>query len=104
MAIGTLTVTPEELQNASSVLAGYVRNMEACFSEVKRTMNASSTYWVGEAGDAHRALYESKVSETEEFIARCEEHIRDLNEMAGVYTEAENTAINEIEQLPLSNL
>lgn len=104
MAIGTLKVTPEEMVSASSTLSGYVSQMQSCFDAVKRTMDATQSYWVGLAGDAHRNLYNQKIEKTQEFIARCNEHVRELNEMAGVYSEAETAATNTIEELPISNL
>ena len=100
MAIGVLKVSPEEMQAAASALSGYIRTMDSCFQTMKRTMSTSSVYWVGEAGEAHRAMYEEQVEETEEIIARYTEHVRDLNTMAGVYSEAEQTAQSAAEELP----
>lgn len=102
--IGTLKVSPEEMQAASAELAGYVRTMSGCFETMKRIMNGTDAYWNGEAAQAHRALYDEQVPKTEEFIARCNEHVADLNTMAGVYSQAEQTATAKAEELPVSNL
>lgn len=99
-SIGTLQVTPEEMQEAASQLSGYLSTMQECFSAMKNTMSNTIGYWVGEAGDAHRRLYENQVDKTEEIIRRYQEHITDLNTMAGVYSDAELKAAAEAEQLP----
>lgn len=102
--IGTLKVTPEEMQAAANELVTYVNEMSACFDTMKNTMSASANYWTGEAANAHRLLYTEQIPKTEEFIARCNEHIRDLNTMAGVYSQAETDATRTAEELPVSTL
>lgn len=101
---GTLKVSPEELAAAASELSAYVSNMNECFSQMQKTMTQSVSYWVGEAGDAHRQLYEEQVEQTREIIARYTEHVRDLHEMTGIYTEAESTVLNRVEELPFIDL
>lgn len=102
--IGTLKVSPEEMQAAASELSGYVSAMNDCFQDMKSIMQRSSSYWVGEAGDAHRELYQQQVEMTEQIVARYTEHVRDLNTMAGVYSEAEASAEAAAEELPQSIL
>lgn len=102
--IGTLKVTPEEMQAAASELSGYVSTMNDCFQQMKATMDQTAGYWVGEAGNAHRQMYQEQVAKTEEIIARYTEHVRDLNTMAGVYTEAEQSAQTMADELPMSIL
>lgn len=100
----TLKVSPEEMQAAASELSGYVSAMSESFQRMKNTMTQSATYWVGEAGDAHRQRYQDQVAAIEEIIARYTEHIVDLNAMAGVYSEAEAQAQAKAEELPMIDL
>lgn len=102
--IGTLKVSPEEMAAAASELSGYISKMSESFNQMKNTMAQSEGYWVGEAGEAHRKLYLDQVAKTEEIISRYTEHVRDLNTMAGVYTEAETTAQNKADELPMIDL
>lgn len=102
--IGTLKVTPEEMREAASTLHRHVITMNDCFGQLKNIMTGMDAYWVGEAADAHKALYVEQVPKTEEFIARCNEHVADLNAMAGVYAEAEQSAMQAAEELPISDL
>lgn len=104
LPIGVITVTPEELASAASELSGYISTMNDCFQQMKATMAQTEGYWVGEAGDAHRQLYTEQVAKTEEIISRYTEHVRDLNTMAGVYSEAETQAAAKAEELPASIL
>lgn len=104
--IGELTIstTPEQMQAAASELSGYISEMSECFQQMRNTMTQTGSYWIGEAGEAHRKLYQDQVQKIEEIIARYNEHVRDLNEMAGVYTEAEQQATALVEELPMSML
>ena len=102
--IGKLTVTPEEMQAAASELSGYVSVMSECFQQMRSTMTQTGGYWVGEAGEAHRKLYQDQTEKIDEIIARYNEHVRDLNEMAGVYSQAEQEAAAMVEELPMSLL
>ena len=102
-SIGTLQVTPEEMRSAASQLSEYLQNMQSCFDVMRNTVAGTEGYWVGEAGDAHRRLYHSQVEKTEEILRRYQEHVRDLNTMAGVYDDAERAAAREADQLPSIN-
>lgn len=103
-AIGVIKVTPEEMAAAASELSGYISTMNECFQQMKNTMQQCESYWVGEAGNAHRNLYQEQVAATEETIARYQEHVRDLNTMAGVYSEAEAQATAKADELPMIDL
>lgn len=101
---GTLLVSPEEMQKAASALSTQVSNMDDCFQQMKSTMQQTVSYWVGEAGEAHRKLYEQQIEKTQEIIKRYTEHVTDLNAMAGVYSEAELKATTLADELPTSTL
>ena len=100
MATGILTVSPEEMQAAATELNGYVVQMQSSFNTMKKLMENSAQYWVGDAGNAHRSMYQEQVEQTEQIVARYTEHVRDLNAMAGVYSQAEQTATRQAEELP----
>ena len=101
---GTLLVSPEEMTKAASALSTQISNMDECFRQMKTTMQQTVSYWVGEAGEAHRKLYEKQIEKTQEIIARYNEHVKDLNAMAGVYSEAEMKATSLADELPTSTL
>ena len=105
MAIaGTLKVDPEVLRAQSSTVENERKKMQGYFEDLRSVIEGSSGYWIGEAGDAHRKLYLSRIGKVEEMLARYQEHVRDLQIMAGVYTEAEAKATSQAEALPASTL
>lgn len=105
MAItGTLMVTPEQLKTQSDAVENSRRQMQGHFDDLKRLIDGSSGFWIGEGGEAHRKLYLSQAGKIEEMLARYREHVQDLQIMAGVYQEAETTAMSKAEMLPVSTL
>lgn len=105
MAIqGQLLVTPERLQEQAGTVRAELSEMQGYFEELERLMNGTASYWIGEAGDAHRRLYTGKLQKIDEIIRRYQVQITDLEVMAGVYSEAEAAAANIADTLPLSTL
>jgi WXG100 family type VII secretion target len=98
--VGTILVTTEELTAAAATLSTQLTKVQNCFEKMNATMSASASYWVGIAGDAHRKLYTDQKSAIAEILARYQEHISDLNEMAGVYSAAERDTEAQAEGLP----
>lgn len=101
---GTLIVSKEEMQAAASELSGYVSQMESSFELMQRTMERTSGYWTGDAGDAHRQLYLDQIENTRQIIARYQEHVQDLNAMAGVYETHVRTVASMIDEIPVLDL
>lgn len=95
-----LKVTPEELHRQSGVVSKNVSSIKEDFREIEFKVRSTASYWKGEAADSFRAMYSSYLDEIAEIIARLIEHIIDLNEMAGVYEEAESDVQEIIEALP----
>lgn len=102
--IGTLIVSEEEMQAAAAELSGYITNMDDCFQRMMRTMARTNGYWTGDAGDAHRQLYQEQIETTQEIIARYQEHVVDLNEMAGIYVQTASDIAALIDEMPVSDL
>ena len=105
MAIaGTLTVTPEALKAQSGAVENERKKMQAYFDDLRSLIEGSAGYWIGDAGEAHRQMYLSRIGKVEEMLARYREHVVDLQVMAGVYTEAEAQATAKADSLPPSTL
>lgn len=96
----TIKVTPEALYAKSQNIASILKKVEGNFGNMKVVMDKTGSYWIGEAGDAHREKYQEMIPETEEIIRRLQEHVRDLNEMAGIYQETEREVTEITELLP----
>ncbi|MBQ9136705.1 MAG: WXG100 family type VII secretion target [Lachnospiraceae bacterium] len=96
----TIKVTPEQLTEKSSEVAGKVQSMRQHFKDLQDAVNKSKSYWVGEAGDKHRQMYADLEEEIEEILNRLAEHPRDLVTIAQKYSDVELKIQQEIEALP----
>ncbi|MDD6729103.1 MAG: WXG100 family type VII secretion target [Eubacteriales bacterium] len=96
-----LKVTPEELQQKSSSTAKKVSQMQKEFDSLNSIISKTGSYWTGDGGNAHRTKFNEQKSDVDEMFRRINEHIVDLEKMAGVYNAAEGAAKSVIaEALP----
>ena len=101
ISAATIKVEPDQMIAKAASVKTKINNIRRIFESLEQRVNASNSYWKGEAGDMYRNKYKEFKDATEEIIKRLEEHVTDLNAMAGVYENAENEAVNIIEDLPV---
>lgn len=101
---GQITVTTEQLRAQATEVKNLLDTMTNQFTYLKDTVNGTSSYWIGEAGDTHRKQYIIRISKIEEMFARYTEHVTDLEKMAGIYEEAETVSAEVADELPISTL
>jgi len=70
------------------------------FDNLNTSISRTKTYWIGEAGDAHRKAYEDQKADIDEILRRLEEHPRDLVSIAQTYTDTELEIEEYISSLP----
>lgn len=92
--MGTLKVTPEILTAKANEVLKDLNAIKQAMATIKERMDGTSSYWLGEAGNLERELFNSKEEEIEEIMKRLNEHPIDLMTMAGNYTQAENMAMD----------
>lgn len=90
VTVDQVTVTPETLYTAADLVAARITAAEKTFSDISRTAASTASYWLGDAGDKYRSLFQEQEPEIEEMIARFREHTKDLQAMAANYIQAEN--------------
>lgn len=95
-----IKVTTEVLYEKSQSISGHLGKMQERFSNMESVVDKTGGYWIGEAGEAHRAMYKEMCPQIEEVTKRLQEHVRDLEEMAGIYDEAASAARELAEELP----
>ena len=95
-----IKVSTEVLESKSETVSKSVDNMVNCFDELERIINRTSYYWIGEAGDLHRRLYQEQKDNIEEMIKRLREHPRDLIAIAQNYQTANTRAMEIASALP----
>lgn len=84
-----LLVTPEELANQANEVEKRVGNMKQRFDNLKRLVEKSKGYWIGDAGDMHRQNYVNQEANIDQVLRRLGEHPKDLRAIAQTYTTAE---------------
>mgnify|MGYP002070038466 CR=1 FL=1 len=89
-AVINLKVTPDQLQQKARDVSSAVSKMKSDFNKLNTAINSTHSYWVGQAGDLHRKLYNDRVNEVNEILRLLERYPTDLMQMAGIYTKSEN--------------
>lgn len=96
----TFKVKTEVLHQKSSSINSKIKKVKNKFDEMERLVNSIKTYWEGEASKSNQKYYEGFKDEILEILARLEEHVTDLESMAGVYETTEQEVKSIIEELP----
>ena len=96
----SFTVTPEILQQKSQQIGAEVTKLRSLFASVQQAVEGTNAFWQGEAGDAHRNAYNSREEDFSMMLARLQEHVTDLNQIAGNYIQFEKQILEMEEALP----
>ena len=88
------------LNSQAETVSKSIRSMKECFERLETIVNRTSYYWIGEAGDLHRKIYQEQRPQIEEMMKRLEEHPSDLISIAQTYEMAERTVESIAEALP----
>ncbi len=89
-AVINLKVTPEQLQQKARDVSEAVSKMKTDFAKMNTAVNSTHSYWIGQAGELHRKLYNDKANEINEILQLLGRYPTDLLKMAGIYTKSEN--------------
>jgi len=100
----TLKVTPEELKSKSQTITTEINNLRNALETMQNVARKTTQYWSGDAGDAHRELFESIAPIMDEVLNRYTEHNTSLDNIASNYIEAESEIVKASESLPNSPL
>lgn len=87
-----IRVTSDVLISRADTAVRQIQNMENRLQAIQRVVNATKSYWIGEAGDACRQKYESEQADIDELMKRLKGQPRTLLTIAGVYKNVEETA------------
>ncbi len=80
----------------SNTVASVISDMEKTFGELQRVVSKTSSYWVGDAGDHHRKMFQEEQDDIVFILTRLKEHPEDLKLMANNFqtTERKLTELN----------
>lgn len=84
-----IKVSTEVLKAKADEVSAKISNMKNYFEEVEGLISGTNGYWIGEAGDLHRKLYNDQKEKIEEIFKRLEEHPKDLLTIALNYEDVE---------------
>lgn len=99
-AVSFLKTDPDVMRAKAAAVQVKIREMQASFEALENTIRKTQTYWIGEAGDAHRDFFNKTKEEREEILKRLMEDVTDLNQMAAQYSSTEKEVAALSEELP----
>ena len=91
---------PGVMRQKALVVQAKINQMRSAFDSLEYTMNRTSTYWIGEAGDSYREAFHDKKSNIDTILLRLSEHVTDLQKMAEVYADVEKEVEDIANDLP----
>ncbi len=86
---GTIMVSPDRLISASQEFSTQGSTMAAITSEMLNIVASLSSVWEGDAGTTYMARFRSLESDIQTLNRMVQEHVNDLQQMANIYTTAE---------------
>ncbi len=74
----------------AETVSSAISDVESTFDELQHIMDRTSAYWVGEAGDYHRKMFQNEKDNIIFILTRLKEHPEDLKLMANNFEVAEH--------------
>lgn len=101
MAAGfQLKVTPDQLKSKAQEITTQINKIQNDWNKVSNLIENSKSYWEGDASDVHRKSKKNMEDDVTRVIKRLKEHPEDLLNMAGIYIQAEEKAMQIANSLP----
>ena len=89
-----LKVTPEVLVSKADEVIKDVSSIKQAMDTIQQKVEGTKAYWIGEAGDLHRKLYNDQKESIDDMMRRLAEHPRDLKTIASNYMTTEKEVEN----------
>ena len=89
----SVKVSPEVLITQAEEVRRLGNDMRNRFQVLENTMARTRGYWIGEAGELHRKLYEEQKDNVDQMLRRLLEHPDDLLAISENYKAAEKTNV-----------
>ncbi len=96
---GILKVTPEKLIQAANEFGTTGKAISILTQEMTDIVNGLKSIWQGEAASSYGTKFLGLQDDIEKINRIIQEHVTDLNEMAGEYQNAEDAGIEESSRL-----
>ena len=92
---GTIKVTPEKLLSTSQDFSTEGNTINSLTSEMINRACELSSAWEGEAAQSYITKFKSLESDIQVINRMIQEHVNDLQEMANLYTTAEQSNMDD---------
>lgn len=96
---GNILVTPEELIATAGEFSTQGTTIANLTSEMTNKVTSLSSAWEGDAATAYINKFKGLEDDIQKMIRMVNEHVRDLQDMAAAYQQAESANIEEIGSL-----
>lgn len=84
-----IKVTPENLRAISGDVEQKIKKVENAFGQLEEVVQRTAAYWEGEGQRKFVQSYEIRSDDYERIFLSFREHIVNLQQIAGIYQEAE---------------
>ncbi len=95
----SILVDTNKMIAKANVVASVISDTERTFHELQRVVNRTSGYWVGEAGNHHRKMFNDEKDDISFILTRLKEHPEDLKLMANNFEVSERKLTERNQQL-----
>ena len=97
---GILKITPAALRAKSGEFDQNRAIIRGLIEQMNSKIGGIASVWQGDASTAYQSSYNGLKDDIDRLDRMIAEHVRDLNEMADVYTKAETAVENVNQALP----
>lgn len=95
----TILVDTNMMIAKANAVSAAISNMENSFHEMQGIVSRIAGYWIGEASEQYRRMFEDEKDNIAKILSRLKEHPEDLKLMAAGYAETEKGLAGENQQL-----
>ena len=99
-----IKVTPQRLVKISGEVDAKIKTLENALRDIDQQIRNSKKYWEGDANSTHIQTYQKKVDVINPALKRFRENTNDLRSIAGVYTQAEERAKQNVGALKVDQI
>lgn len=87
-----LKVSTEKMNASANAVEAELTKVKGSFDDIDNIINRMNTYWEGDGANHSKAVYSNYKDDIMIIMAKINEQIRDLRQMAGVYEKSEREA------------
>ena len=96
----TVRVETDRLISVSGEVEQKIKQLEQAFSDMEQKISASQGFWEGDGASAFMTQYRSRKDIIDTALLRFRENVTDLQQIAGVYVQVEQSALETANALP----